>query len=365
MQKKLKVGVLFGGKSSEHEVSLLSAKNVIAGLNRDKYEPILIGIDKSGGWHLQDEADYLLNAANPKTIKLNSSSNTLSIVPAETSKPITVINKKDLLGSINVIFPVLHGPYGEDGTIQGLLKLLDIPFVGAGVLGSSIGMDKDVMKRLLRDAGLPIGNFITVNKGSKYIPSFEQACDKLGNIIFVKPANAGSSVGVSKAKNKSDYEKAIQEAFKWDKKILLEQYIEGREIECSVLGNSDPIASVPGEIVVNAEFYSYEAKYIDADGAKAVIPADLPTDVVKRIQQLAIDTFKTLECEGLGRVDFFVTKNWDIFIIEINTLPGFTNISMYPKLWEATGIGYSELLDRLIELALERDSQEKEIAKTF
>ena len=368
MNSKIRVGVLFGGKSSEHEVSLLSAKNVIAGLDRSKYEVVLLGIDKQGGWHLQDEADYLLNGQDPKQIALKNSDSIINIVPSQTSAPIqldSALSNQNKIGALDVVIPVLHGPNGEDGTVQGLLKLLDIPFVGAGILGSSIGMDKDIMKRLLRDAGLPIGKFITLYRESKSFLTYEEAAAEVGDIIFVKPANAGSSVGVSKVKNKSDYQMAVTEAFRWDRKILLEQFIPGREIECAVLGNFEPIASIPGEIIPTHEFYSYEAKYLDENGAKAEIPANLPKEVVKKVQELAIQTFKTLQCEGLGRVDVFVNSSFEIYINEINTLPGFTNISMYPKLWEASGIGYTELLDRLIGLALSRNEEEKRSVTSF
>ena len=351
MTQKLRVGVLFGGRSAEHEVSLLSAKNIIQALDRDKYEPILIGIDKKGGWHFQQNATYLLNADNPKSIELVPSTDTVAITPANIGAP--------LMKSIDVIFPILHGTFGEDGTVQGMLKLLDIPFVGAGLLGSGIGMDKDVMKRLLRDAGLPIGKFVTIHRESTTQPSYAEMTTQLGQILFVKPANAGSSVGVSKVRNEGEFEKAIAEAFRFDRKVLIEEFIKGREIECSVLGNFNPIASVPGEIIPTHDFYSYEAKYLDENGAKLEIPAKLSEKATETVQRLAIETFKVLECEGMARVDIFVTENEDTYINEINTIPGFTKISMYPKLWEASGIGYQELLDRLIGLAISRFDDEK------
>ena len=362
MKKKIKVGIIFGGKSAEHEVSLRSAKNVIEAIDKDKYEPVLIGVDKKGKWLLVDSSKFLLNSGNPKLIRLNNeTSQSVALVPQSDGKIVNLdIHESDK--SIDVVFPILHGPFGEDGTVQGLLKLANIPFVGAGVLGSAVGMDKDIMKRLLRDAEIPIGKFLTFKE--KDIPTYEKAVKGLGLPFFVKPANMGSSVGVSKVREEKDFDKAIREAFKYDRKILIEENILGREIECSVLGNDYPIASVPGEVIPNHDFYSYEAKYIDEHGAVLEIPANLSGDIVKKIQELAVKTFKTLSCEGLGRIDFFLKENGDVLVNEINTIPGFTSISMYPKLWEASGISYTELIDRLIKLALERFKKEQKL-KTF
>jgi D-alanine-D-alanine ligase len=359
---KLRVGVLFGGRSAEHEVSLLSAKNIIQALDRNKYEPVLIGIDKQGGWHLQDEASFLINAHDPKAIALAPATSTMTISPArepgalmpEALSPAARASFKPL----DVIFPVLHGTFGEDGTVQGLLKLLGIPFVGASILGSSVGMDKDVMKRLLRDAGLPIGKFKTLHREAASQPSYEALAAELGDILFIKPANAGSSVGVSKVRNQTELTTALAEAFRFDRKVLVEEFIKGREIECAVLGNFDPIASTLGEIIPTHEFYSYEAKYLDEHGARLEIPAKISPEATKKVQQIAIQTFKALDCEGMGRVDVFVTEQEAIYVNEINTIPGFTKISMYPKLLEASGIGYAELIDRLITLAIERFQEE-------
>lgn len=359
---KLRVGVLFGGRSAEHEVSLLSAKNIIQALDRNKYEPVLIGIDKQGGWHLQDEASFLVNAHDPKTIALAPATSTMTISPArepgalmpEALSPATRASFK----ALDVIFPVLHGTFGEDGTVQGLLKLLGLPFVGASILGSAVGMDKDVMKRLLRDAGIPIGKFKTLHREAATQPTYEELAATLGDIMFLKPANAGSSVGVSKVRNEAQYNAALKEAFRFDRKVLAEEFIKGREIECAVLGNFNPIASTVGEIIPTHEFYSYEAKYLDEHGARLEIPAKLSAHVAAKVQAIAIETFQALDCEGMGRVDVFVTDRDEIFVNEINTIPGFTKISMYPKLFEASGIGYSELLDRLITLALERFAED-------
>ncbi|MEK7128298.1 MAG: D-alanine--D-alanine ligase family protein [Patescibacteria group bacterium] len=320
MNKKLKIGVLFGGKSAEHEVSINSARNVIAALDKTKYDITPIKINKDGKFKL------------------------------------------DVVNGFDVIFPVMHGPFGEDGTVQGMLKLANIPFVGAGVLGSAVGMDKDVMKRLLRDAGIPIGRFITVKFGEQI--SFEKARKELGLPLFIKPANMGSSVGVSKVRNKKEFKKAIKEAFEFDIKIILEEFINGREIECSVLGNDKPIASIPGEVIVKDDFYSYNTKYIDDNGAIIQIPAKISKKEAKIVQDLAVKTFKTLSCEGLGRVDSFLTKSGKVCVNEINTIPGFTSISMYPKLWEASGLPLPKLLDKLIELAIERFEKEKKLKTT-
>ncbi len=356
--KRINVGILFGGKSAEHEVSLQSAKNVIDALDRDKYNPVLIGIDKSGKWLLNDSSKFLLNTDNPKLIKLNQTSDKVALVPESKGK-ISDLSGANIHKSIDVIFPILHGPFGEDGTVQGLLKLANIPFVGASVLGSAIGMDKDVTKRLLRDAGIPIVKFIAC-KIEDPLPGYDVAVKEVGSPFFVKPANLGSSVGIGKVNNEPEYKKLAEEAFKYDLKIILEEYIEGREIECAVLGNENPVASVPGEVVVgDHDFYSYEAKYIDEKGASLEIPAKIPGRTAKTVKELAVKAFTALSCEGLARADFFLKKDGKVIVNEINTMPGFTTISMYPRLWEASGIPYNELIDRLIRLAFERFEKEQ------
>lgn len=263
-----------------------------------------------------------------------------------------------------MVFPILHGTFGEDGTVQGLLKLAGIPFVGASVLGSAVGMDKDVMKRLLRDAGIPIGKFITI-VSQESVPEYTAVIKMFGSPFFIKPANMGSSVGVNKVHSEAEYSQVVTSAFYYDTKIILEEYIKGREIECAVLGNDNPIASIPGEIIPHQEFYSYDAKYIDEKGATVRIPADVPVETAQAVQVLAIRTFKTLCCEGLGRVDMFLTDGNELIVNEINTIPGFTNISMYPKLWEASGIAYGDLIDRLIQLALERFKKEQKVNTSY
>ncbi len=363
--QKIKVAILFGGKSAEHEVSLQSAKNVINSLDRSKYEAVLIGIDKNGRWMLQDEARYLLNSENPKLISLNSSAKPIAITPADKNGQLVTISDQYNIGKIDVIFPVVHGPNIEDGTIQGLLKLLNIPFVGPSILGSAITMDKDVAKRLLRDSGLPVPDFLVFQYYEKDNINFNAIVKKLGLPFFCKPPTLGSSVGVSKVKNKEDFKKAVDTVFQYDTKILFEEFIDGREIECGILGNDNPKASVLGEVIPTHEFYDYEAKYIDEQGASIEIPAKLPQKLTKQIQELAIKTFKTLCCEGFSRVDFFVNKQNKPFINEINPIPGFTNISMYPKLWEASGLNYSDLIDRLIELAILRYDKQNLLKTSF
>ncbi len=365
--KKIRLGVLFGGKSAEHEVSLISAKNVIEALDKEKYDVFLIGIDKTGEWRLRDGYAYLMNADNPKLVALHEAKECVALVPRRDRKELVSCADNQLQESLqlDVIFPVLHGTYGEDGTVQGLLKLANIPFVGAGVLGSAIGMDKDVMKRLLRDSKIPIGKFLTLYDYNRQTYSYENIVAEIGSPFFIKPANAGSSVGVSKVKTLEEFITALDLAFAYDRKVLAEEFISGREIECSVLGNDHPIASLPGEVVPQHEFYSYEAKYLDEEGARFEIPVCLPEALTEKIQKLAIDAYRALCCEGMARVDFFLTADGQAYVNEINTIPGFTKISMYPKLWVASGIPYAELLDRLIALAIERHQKEARLKTTF
>jgi len=361
MARRIRVGILFGGRSAEHEVSLQSAKNIIDAIDTNKYEVVLIGIDKKGQWHLNEESRFLLPTTECGLPELSERGENLALVPGKQDEQIVALTGQQRLGSLDVIFPVLHGPFGEDGTVQGLLRLVNVAFVGAGVLGSAVGMDKDVMKRLLRDAGIPIVRFIVVNRHHSKKIGFDYARGRLGLPLFIKPANLGSSVGIHKVKDREEFKHAVRDAFNYDNKILIEEYIKGREIECSVLGNHNPIASVPGEILPRHEFYSYEAKYLDENGAALEIPAKLSPETSDRIRQLAIKTFSVLCCEGMARVDFFVRNDSEIIVNEINTIPGFTRISMYPKLWEATGSSYSELIDKLIQLAIERFEREKRL----
>jgi D-alanine-D-alanine ligase len=359
MRRKLRVAILFGGQSAEHEISIISARNIAAAINREKYDVVSIPIDKQGRWFVDERGAYL--SGSETEVKLRPALSAAAIVPGAAGKPVMRMSPSRALKSVDVVFPVLHGPFGEDGTVQGLLKLAHVPFVGAGVLGSAVGMDKDVMKRLLRDARIPLAKFLVFEHRSGQAIDFAGVKRSLGLPVFVKPANLGSSVGISKVAARRQFGPALAEAFRYDNKIIIEENIGGREIECSVLGNEQPIASLPGEITTRHDFYSYDAKYVDESGARLMIPAALPKRLVEKIQGLALDTFKVLCCAGMARVDFFLRNERELFVNEINTIPGFTKISMYPKLWEASGISYPDLIDRLIRLALERSRKENNL----
>lgn len=361
MKKRTRVALLFGGRSAEHEVSLISARNVAAAIDRRKYDIVAIGIDKQGRWFF-DDGLRILNGRQ-RVVQRNGQA-LAAVAPGLGRAPLLELRPRPRFVGIDVVFPVLHGPFGEDGTVQGLLKLAGLPFVGAGVLGSAVGMDKDVMKRLMRDARLPVPKFLVFERGGNSA-GFDAVQSALGLPVFVKPANLGSSIGISKARTKNEFERALREAFRYDNKCLVEAFVDGREIECSVLGNENPVASLPGEIVPRHGFYSYRAKYLDPRGADLIVPAELPAPITRRVRELAIEAFRALCCQGMARVDFFLRRNGEVLINEINTIPGFTQISMYPKLWEASGLGYAQLIDRLISLALERHRQEKRLRTSF
>jgi len=360
MKKKICVALLFGGKSAEHEISLISARNVYAAMDKKKYDIVAIGIDKQGRWFTDDKA-RLLCGVKQSQVEFHGMKRATAVLPGQTRTPMVRPSAGAAFAPVDVVFPILHGPFGEDGTVQGLLKLANIPFVGAGVLGSAVGMDKDVMKRLLRDARIPIAKFLSFGRADLNAIRFARVKKALGLPLFVKPANLGSSVGISKVTNKDQFKRAITDAFRYDNKIVIEEFIRGREIECSVLGNEKPIASLPGEIIVQHDFYSYDAKYLDDKGARFEIPARLPKTAVKKIHALALRSYRALCCEGMARVDFFLRANGQVVVNEINTIPGFTKISMYPKMWQASGISYSRLIDRLIRLALERAAKENRL----
>ncbi len=367
MPPKLRIGVLFGGRSAEHEVSLVSAASVINALDKEKYEVVPIGISPEGRWLSSGEALRLLKekasiAHLPEHVFVpDPHHKALMTINAEVS---SIANKP-----VDVIFPLIHGTYGEDGTIQGLFELADIPYVGAGVLGSAVGMDKVIQKQLLKQAKIPVTpdcSFLFQKYSSNpklYLARIERT---LRYPVFVKPPNLGSSIGISKAHDRRELADAIELAGQYDRKILVEQGLKNaREIECSVLGNDDPVASIPGEIIPSNEFYDYDAKYVDGKST-AEIPAKLPKAVVTKIRQYAVDAFRILDCAGMARVDFLVARRTNrIFLNEINTLPGFTSISMYPKLWQATGLTYPELLDKLIGLALERHATRSRLKTTY
>ena len=361
---KTRVGIIFGGRSAEHEVSLQSAKNILDALDKERFDVSLIGIDKQGLWHLCDTAGFLLNADDPKRIALDTSGPLLSVVPGAERNQLVAADGRQL-PQIDVVFPIVHGTLGEDGTLQGLLRTLNLPFAGPGVLGSAAAMDKDVAKRLLRDAGLAVAPFVCLNRVTAAQTGYDALVAQLGTPLFVKPANQGSSVGVSKVRNAAEYANALALALSFDHKVLVEAAIVGREIECAVLGNEIPEASVCGEVVVHDDFYAYDTKYISASGAETVIPADIPADAQARIRDIAKRAYQALDCIGMARVDVFLTATGEVVINELNTLPGFTRISMYPKLWGASGLGYTALITRLVELALERHAGDKALRSSI
>jgi D-alanine-D-alanine ligase len=389
--EKLRVGILFGGRSGEHEVSLLSAASVLNAIDKEKYDVVPIGITKEGRWLTAENAENLLAGKlqiEPRNLRAGDPDMTepaavLHRGEAAVFPPEPVHRDKGLVPfqadasplrrasdraiNVDVIFPVLHGTFGEDGTIQGLLELADIPYVGAGVLGSAAGMDKDIMKSLFIAAGIPIVKHVTIlrsawERDSKKIEKLVSS--KLKYPVFVKPANLGSSLGISKAHDRHELDSAIEEAARFDRKIVIEEGVGGkkgkaREIECSVLGNDEAQASIPGEIVPIKEFYDYNAKYLD-EGSKLIIPAKLTKTQTRKVQEMAVQAFKAVDGSGLARVDFLMDpKPGKIYLNEINTMPGFTSISMYPKLWAASGLAYSDLIDRLIQLAMERHEDKK------
>ena len=354
---KLRVGVIFGGRSGEHEVSLMSACSVLEALDSQKYEITQIGITHDGAWIVGNNLLAVLSESSKEE------HSPAALLPDPTRKGIfTIVSEKhgerlSLLTKLDVVFPVLHGSYGEDGALQGVFEMADTAYVGAGVLGSSLAMDKGVFKDVMRAQNIPVldSKVVLRNQIASDLENTLSMCEQVAPYpLFVKPANLGSSVGISKCNNRSDLGEGLQEAARYDRRVLVERGINGREIEVSVLGNDDPEASVPGEIIPEAEFYSYDAKYHD-DHSELKIPADIPLGVIALVQDCALQAYKAIDCAGMARVDFLLEKDTDqLYLNEINTIPGFTQISMYPKLWAATGKPYSELLDNLIELAIER-----------
>jgi len=366
--KKLRVGVLFGGRSGEHEISLRSAQSVVAALDRDKFDVTLIGIDLQGGWHALDTVD-LQRLAGPESRGVDAATHEIALLPRPSGGELREARAGgSSVTNLDVVFPVLHGTFGEDGTVQGLLELADVAYVGAGVLGSAVGMDKGVQKRLLQAAGIPVVPYfaLTRHEWLTHRAALAGRATALGYPVFVKPANLGSSVGISKVRAEGELEPAIATALEFDTKVLVEKGLDVREIEVAVLGNEEAQASLPGEICPSADFYSYAAKYIDEKGAALKIPAPLDPEPTAYVRGLALEVFRILECAGMARVDFFLERGSNAWYVnEINTIPGFTSISMYPKLWEATGIPYGELLSRLIELAIERQQERRALKRSF
>jgi D-alanine-D-alanine ligase len=353
----VRLGILFGGQSSEHDIAIRSARSVVDAVDRERFTLTLVLIGRDGRWHLQNKAAVQRGDSAAGTV----------VVPVAGPERLDLIDLRSPhhpAASIEVVFPVLHGAHGEDGTIQGMLEILDVPYVGSGVLGSAVGMDKDVQKRLFRDAGLPVVPFVTcVEARWRESPRDVLArARELGLPVFVKPANLGSSVGITKVADSARLASAIDAAFAYDRKIVIERGMDAREIECSVLGNDTPRASVPGEILPGAEFYSYDAKYSDQSAAKLLIPAPLSPAVADAVRDLAVRAFETLDAAGMARVDFFLERGTErLYVNELNTIPGFTSISMYPKLWEASGLAYRDLISRLVDLAIERHATRRRL----
>lgn len=355
-----KVAIIFGGKSAEYEVSLNSATNIFNAIDRTKFSPLLLGVSKSGEWYYNShyatdninltKQDFFADAAS---VHLSSDEGSTLIISNETN---------EILADFHIAFPIIHGTYGEDGTLQGLLKSMDIPFVGPDVLGSAIAMDKDVTKRLLKEASIPIANSYTLYRHTPSEYSYEEIADTLGLPMFVKPANAGSSVGVSKVTGKEEFDAAVSTAFQFDNKILVEEAVIGKELECGVLGNEEVRASAVGEIVATEDFYSYDAKYISVSGARLQVPAMIDDDIAAQIREYAAKAFKVICCEGLARIDFLLSDDNKLVLNEVNTLPGFTEISMYPKVWEYAGISDKDLITELLSLARQRYERNRKLS---
>ncbi len=369
MGRKIRLGLIFGGRSAEHEVSLMSARSVLKAINKDKYDVTLIGITKEGKWIAGGDPMRALTAGDMADMSEAAllgepgKRELLALHEQPGSRAVQLSSVTEL----DVIFPLLHGPYGEDGTVQGLLELADLPYVGAGVLGSSLAMDKGVCKEILRANGVPVVDWLValrseIERGPEAVARRAEA--KFAYPIFTKPANLGSSVGVVKAHDHAELIEALKESARYDRRVLIERGVNAREIEVSVLGNDAPVASVAGEVVPSREFYSYEAKYID-NASDLIIPAPIAAETMARAQDYAVRAFKAIDAAGMARVDFLLDRDSDeLYLGEINTIPGFTQISMYPKLWEASGVSYSELIDRLIELALERQAEKDRTVKS-
>jgi len=352
MANKIKIAILFGGSSVEHQISIRSARNIFENIDKTLFDPLLIGISKKGNWYIQKEITAKIDKGIPVNLRLDSQRKEF----------------QDLEGnaySVDVAFPVLHGTDGEDGSVQGLLEVIKLPCVGSGVLGSAISMNKWVAKLLLNQAKIPTANFIVVNKKDQI--EIGPIIEQLGLPLVVKPASLGSSVGVSIARDEEQLKAKIKDAMSYDQSVILEEFIKGREIECAILGNYEPESSLPGEIVVSDkyEFYSFDAKYVDPEAAKLQIPAKIKPEIQTKIRELCVKTFKALHCNDYARVDLFLTEEDTIYINEINTIPGFTNSSMFPKLWEERGIPYQDLITKLINMAIERHNESHEIITSY
>jgi len=356
MADKLQVGLLFGGKSVEHEISIRSARNVFQHLDRSFFDSVLIGITKDGHWHLVEDMDQPIDSAAPLTLSLGHSTHTF---------PTT--DNQGGTGPLDVIFPVLHGTDGEDGSIQGMLQSVNIAFAGSGVLGSSVAMDKLMSKQLLVKEGIPTGKFVAITCQDARKISYEQMIDSIGSPFMIKPISLGSSVGISKVSSQEEFTRALADAMQYDLGLLAEEFISGRELECAVLGNAEAKASDPGEIIISPqyEFYTYQAKYQDPNAVEIKIPAVLDTSIAEQIKDLTLRSYRALRCEDYARVDLFLKDDQSIYINEINTIPGFTDSSMFPSLWAQHGISYSDLITKIIHLAMERFESKKQLNRDF
>jgi D-alanine-D-alanine ligase len=350
---KINVAILYGGRSVEHAVSVNSAKNIFEFIDRKKFNPIPIGITQKGKWYLTKTVNKGIQKGKALSVELDP------------KKPILKSGAQKI--TADVVFTLLHGTDGEDGSIQGMLKSLDLPVVGTGVLGSSLSMNKIVAKRLMREAGIPVTDFIPVNFYDPKKPTFEEVKEKLGLPFMVKSASLGSSVGVTKVKSKAEFVPAVEESFRYDHELLFEKYVKGREIECAILGNGPPQASLPGEIIISKEyeFYTFDAKYVDGKAVTIDVPAKLPAEAVEKIRSMSVRAFQALKCEDYARVDLFYTESGDVYVNEINTIPGFTNSSMYPMMWRERGISFTDLISKLIYLSLERNKLNDRIQHNF
>lgn len=355
MPKKKKVAILYGGRSVEHGVSVNSARNIFEYIDKKKFEPVPIGISTAGRWYLTEGVDKNIDKGEALGLVLDP------------IKPGFLILSNGKRFSVDIIFPVLHGTDGEDGSIQGMIKAMDVPMVGTSVLGSSMAMNKIVAKRLLKEAGLPVTKFMTFRFDQKDKITFNAIAKQLGTPFMVKSASLGSSVGVSKVKNKNDFRQAVEEAFRYDDEMIAEEYISGREIECAVLGNFPPEASYPGEVVISKdyEFYTFDAKYVDPNAVRIDVPAKLNKSVAEKIRKASVKAFEALHCEDFSRIDLFLDKKGNIYINEINSIPGFTNSSMFPVMWKERGVSFPELITRLLNLAHERYDRSKRIERGF
>lgn len=355
MSHRIKIAILYGGKSVEHEISIRSAKNVVANIDLKKYDIRLLGIDKSGSWYLNDSINDDVDSGQPVSIKLDASS------------PNLIEIKSGLEIQVDVVFPVLHGTDGEDGSIQGLFKSMNLPVVGSGVLGSAISMDKIISKKILKEGGIPVAPYTEFSKSQKDDISFDKITKEVGLPFMIKSAALGSSVGISMVKTENDLEHALNDSFQYGDKIIVEKFIKGRELECAIIGNQDPKASMPGEIVMikDYDFYTYEAKYLDEAAIRIMLPAEVDRATTQEIRRISIEAYKALRCEDYARVDLFLTEDGEIVINEINTIPGFTNASMFPMMWKQMGMTFKDLVTELIQLCLQRHTDTKDLKTSY